>query len=171
MVLPGDVTGVMSANDTPGRAGRRDLGDGGNGEEEADGRSRVFVFPSVGFSCWFADLLSCRDSLPHAAHPLSSLATLSARLTLLESKNAHSQKHIVELELELQTTRERERAAKEEWKLEREYLRKEQVQMSAGDGEWEKRYWQVVEEKKGSSRLVARSPLPRPHLPVLEPSY
>ena len=167
LFLPEDVTGITHANETPGRPGRKDLGDGGNEDDPNGSFFRAFSFattPSL-FPPFIFLLSKLTFSRPlfspscSTVHPLPSLAALSSRLTLLESQNSHSRKRIVELELELQTAGEREQAAKEEWRLEREYLRAEQRERerertSSGrvqEGEWEKRYWEVVEEKKGSS--------------------
>jgi len=173
LFLPEDVTGITHANETPGRAGRKDLGDGGN-EDDPNGsfklplsllsRRRRRCCPPSFFSRPKLTFSRSSLSVPRfIVHPLPSLSALSTRLTILESQNSHSRKRIVELELELQTAGEREQAAKEEWRLEREYLKAEQrkrerERASTGrvqEGEWEKRYWEVVEEKKGSPRLMS----------------
>ncbi|CED82349.1 cep57 cep57-mt-bd: centrosome microtubule-binding domain protein [Phaffia rhodozyma] len=101
------------------------------------------------------------------AYPIESLATLSQKLSSLTSENKETLQRVSELELELQTTRERETAAKQEWALEREYLRRElssreQTGLERGRREveettsaWETRYWEVVQEKKALESLVA----------------
>lgn len=100
-------------------------------------------------------------------NPVESLETLSSRLSNLERQNSLSRRRITELELELQTTGERERVAREEWQLERELLVQERdrelalrqvVEDREASGrkvtsEWEQRYWEVVEEKQGQFEL------------------
>ena len=161
LFLP-DMTGMTDVVDTPARKGRREMGDG----DEEDPAGESCSLSPLRCQSWIAIhplTLSC-CSMPFSAHPLPSLAALSSRLTSLETQNSQSRKRIVELEFELRTAGEREQAAKEEWKLEREHLKAEQRERErmigehqrgrVQEGEWEKRYWEVVEEKKGQSRFA-----------------
>jgi hypothetical protein len=165
LYLP-DVTGLSDGVQTPARKGRKGLGDGGF--EANEKCSSIFaLICSLPFSPIQAFILTNDVVAPlpfSPAYPVESLDALSSRLSKLEQQNALSRRRITELELELQTTGERERAAKDEWRLERELLMRErdretnlrltvEKREAAGrgvQGEWERRYWEVVEEKKGS---------------------
>lgn len=146
-----DVTGLTEAvGETPLRAAPRQT----TLHEGREEPHRPFCPYSEGHTAHHVLLTGNRlSSCLLLAYPLQELQTLQSRLQSLESENSQSRRRIGQLEDELRLTREREAAAKEEWILEREVL---QNRRRGEEGVWEKRYYEVLEEKKGASFL--RSP-------------
>lgn len=132
LFLP-DVTGLTEMVQTPARAG---------GRKHLAGATAA------------ASTGSSQQEKEEEEKREDALGELSKRLKSLERDNALSGRRVEELEVELRTVREREEAAREEWVLEREQLRREAAETrekaKSGEGDWERRYWEVVEEKKGT---------------------
>jgi len=143
LYLP-DVTGLSEAvGETPLRPTRRPTVQ--EGRETAQ-RPSSHSAPSVVDQRLTPAPILC-PYLP--AYPLPELETLQTRLRALETENANSHRRIANLEDELRLTRERAEAAREEWAIERQTLGRHQRDES--EGEWERRYYEVVEQKKGAS--------------------